>query len=122
MTAVRYADVILVIASAPFVVLAGMPVDGYLIGAGVWILTRFLTDVAYRRALGMADHKARAGLQVGAMLGRVWIVALGVIAAKFIGGTSAGIMAAVVVLAAFTVQLIISLTMGAAPPGSRTAS
>jgi hypothetical protein len=42
------------------------------------------------------------------MMGRVWIVALAVILARFAGGKADGVMAAVLVLAAFTVYFVMS--------------
>ena len=38
--ALRYLDVCLVLATAPFVLAGNLPVTGYLIGAGAWLLTR----------------------------------------------------------------------------------
>ena len=39
---VRYLDVVLVVLAAPFAILLGAPVLGYLVGAGVWIVQRVL--------------------------------------------------------------------------------
>jgi hypothetical protein len=57
----------------------------------------------------------RAGLLVGGMMGRVWIVAFAVVLAKLAGGKGDGIMAAVLVLAAFTVYFAMSLVMREGP-------
>jgi hypothetical protein len=107
-TAVKYMDVGLVIASAPFVVLAGLPVIGYLFGAGAWVLTRAGAAYLEHRAPGN-DPRARLGFQVAGMMARVWIVALAVIAARFAGDRQDGIMAAVLVLAAFSVYFALSM-------------
>jgi hypothetical protein len=104
----RYLDVCLVLATAPFVLVGGMPTVGYLIGAGAWLLTRAGTAFAHDRARRAADAKVKAGLHVAAMMGRVWIVALAVILARFAGSKDDGIMAAALVLAAFTVYLVMS--------------
>ena len=42
---VRYLDVVLVVLAAPFVILLGGPVLGYVVGAGVWIAQRVLEAV-----------------------------------------------------------------------------
>ena len=42
------------------------------------------------------------------MMGRIWIVALAMILARFAGGKDDGIMAAALVLAAFTVYFVMS--------------
>jgi hypothetical protein len=105
---VRYLDVCLVAATAPFVLIAGLPTLGYALGAAAWILTRAGNAFVLTRAQRVADPKARAGLQVGAMMGRLWLVALAVVAARMAGGKGDGIMAAVLVLAAFTVYFVLS--------------
>src|ERR1019366_9774349 len=74
--ALRYLDVCLVLATAPFVLVGGMPVLGYLIGAIAWLLTRVGTAFVHARARTVEDPKIRAGLQVAGMMGRVWIVGL----------------------------------------------
>jgi hypothetical protein len=104
----RYLDVCLVLATAPFVLIAGMPLLGYLVGACAWLLTRAGTVWMHEQALRAGDPKLKAGLQVGGMMGRIWIVALAVILARYVGGKGDGIMAAALVLAAFTVYFALS--------------
>jgi hypothetical protein len=108
MVLLRYLDVCLVLATAPIVLIGGLPTTGYLLGAGAWMLTRLGTAAVYTRAQRVRDPKGRAGLQVGAMMARIWIVALAVLAARYAGGKSDGIMAAALLLAAFTVYLGLS--------------
>jgi hypothetical protein len=105
----RYLDVCLVLATAPFVLIAGMPTLGYLIGASAWVLTRAGTTYVHGWALRTRDPKLKAGLHVAAMMGRVWIVALAVIVARYAGGKDDGIMAAALVLAAFTVYFVLAI-------------
>jgi hypothetical protein len=104
----RYLDVCLVLATAPFVILGGLPLEGYLIGAAAWLLTRLGADFLQARARRAGDLKLRAGLTLAGMLGRVWLVALAVILARVAGGKGDGIMAAALVLAAFTVYFAMS--------------
>jgi hypothetical protein len=105
----RYLDVCLVLATAPFVLAAGMPVMGYAIGTAAWLLTRLGAAWMQARSFRSTDVRVRAGLQVGTMMARVWIVAAAVIAARYAGGRDDGIMAAVVVLAAFTVYFVLNI-------------
>jgi hypothetical protein len=112
---VRYLDVCLVLATAPFVLVGGLPVFGYLVGALAWLVTRIGTAFVHERARHVKDPKLRAGLLVGAMMGRVWIVAFAVVLAKLAGGKADGIMAAVLVLAAFSVYFVMSLVMREGP-------
>jgi hypothetical protein len=107
----RYLDVCLVLATAPFVLVAGMPLLGYLLGTCAWLLTRAGVALAHERALRSGDARIQAALHVGAMLGRVWLVALAVIVARYAGGKDDGVMAACLVLAAFTVYLALSLAL-----------
>jgi drug/metabolite transporter (DMT)-like permease len=104
----RYLDVCLVLATAPFVLVGGMPLFGYLVGAAAWVLTRLGTAYLHERARRVGDPKLRAGLQVGGMMGRIWIVAFAVLLARFAGGKADGIMAAALVLAAFTIYFVMS--------------
>ena len=107
----RYLDVVLVIASAPFVLLGGLPRLGYLVGGGGWIVIRFASEFLKRRAWATGSMRGRAALQLTAILGRVWLIALVVLVARFAGHNADGITAAVVVLAAFTVELVISIVL-----------
>lgn len=106
MVLLRYLDVCLVLATAPFVLVAGLPTLGYLIAAAAWLLTRVGTLLIHERARRIGDPKYRAGLQVAGMMGRIWLVALAVIIARYAGSKSDGIMAAALVLAAFTVYFV----------------
>jgi type IV secretory pathway TrbD component len=108
---IRYLDVVLVVASTPFVLLAGLPAAGFAIGALTWIATRFGVGVLEQRAWGARDMRVRTALHLASILGRVWFVALAVILARFAIGTSDGIAAAVVVLAAYTVELVTKITL-----------
>jgi hypothetical protein len=114
-TLIRYLDVCLVLATAPFVLLGGMPTLGYLVGAGAWILTRAGTALLHAQARRTADAKIRAGLLVASLLGRVWLIAAAVILARYAGSKNDGIMAAVLVLAAFTVYLAMSFVTREGP-------
>jgi hypothetical protein len=108
---IRYLDVILVIASTPFVLLAGLPAAGFGIGAGAWIVVRVGVSFVERRAWSARDFRVRAALHLAAILGRVWLIGLAVLLARFTVGTPDGIAAAVVVLAAFTVELVMKIML-----------
>jgi len=109
MTFLRYLDVCLVLATAPFVIAGGMPVLGYVVGTLAWLLTRAGAAAMYAYALRSPDIRLRAGLQVGTMMMRVWVIVAAVIFARYVGGRDDGIMAAAVVLAAFTVYFVLNL-------------
>jgi hypothetical protein len=105
---VRYVDVGLVLAALPFVLVAGLPLAGYLVGAAAWILSRALTAVIERTSRTMAAPRA-LGLQAAGMFARAWFLALAIIAVGLAGEREDGAMAAGLVLAAFTVYFAMSL-------------
>ncbi len=109
MTVVRYLDALLVLATAPFVVAAGLPVFGYLVAAGAWLITRIGAELLHACAMRSSDPRVRAGLAVGVMMGRVWVIVLAVLLARYAGDRQDGVMAAVLVLAAFTVYFAMTL-------------
>ena len=96
MVLLRYLDVCLVPATAPFVLIGGLPLFGYVVGNRAWLLTRLGTVYVQERALRVGDPKLRAGMQVGSMMGRLWILVLAILLARFAGGKDDGIMAAAV--------------------------
>jgi hypothetical protein len=110
-TALRYFDLGLVVAVAPIIALAGLPGIGYAFGAAAWVLSRLGADWLDRRA-DANDVRQRVGYHVAGMMARVWIVVCAVVAARFAGGRDDGVMAAVLVLAAFTVYFAMSLLVG----------
>jgi hypothetical protein len=107
----RHLDIVLVVASTPFVLLAGLPAAGFAIGAVTWIATRLGVGFLEQHAWGARDMRVRTALHLASILGRVWFVALAVLVARFAIGTPDGIAAAVVVLAAYTVELITKITL-----------
>jgi hypothetical protein len=121
MVFLRYLDVCLVLATAPFVLIGGGPALGYALGAGAWILTRAGVAFVHDRARRAPDGRVKAGLHVAGMLGRVWLVAAAIILARYDGGKSDGIMAAALLLAAFTVYLVMSFVTRDSPLSPRPA-
>ena len=107
---VRYMDVLLVILAAPFVILMGGPLLGYLVGAGAWIATRILGVVVERYAKGR-PAKQQVGLNFGALMGRAWILGITILVVGIAGDREDGLMAALLALVAFTVYLATSLAL-----------
>ena len=105
----RYLDVVLVVLAAPFVVLTGLPVLGYAVGGGAWIVQRLVgarIEASMRR---QKDIRAVVGLGLGASLGRAWFVGIAILAVGLAGAREDGVMAAVLVLIAFTVYFVSQL-------------
>jgi hypothetical protein len=107
---VRYMDVLLVVLAAPFVILMGGPLLGYLAGGGAWIATRVLGVVIERYARGR-NAKQQVGLTFGALMGRAWILGIVILVVGLAGEREDGLMAALLALVAFTVYLATTLAL-----------
>jgi hypothetical protein len=118
----RYLDVCLVLATGPFVLVGGLPALGYVIGAFAWLLTRAGAELAHTRARRARDARVKAGLHVAGMMGRIWLVALAILIARFAVGKDDAIMCAVLELAAFTIYFLMSFVIRESPlQGASTA-
>lgn len=109
--AVRWIDVVLVAAAAPFVVLMGLPVLGYVVGATGWIVSRLIGYGIERRAKASDNIRIQTGLTLFGSLGRAWLVGLTILVAGLTAEREDGLMAAVLVLVAFTIYLICSIAL-----------
>jgi len=107
---VRYMDVILVVLAAPFVILMGGPMLGYLVGGGAWIATRVL-GVLVDRSARNRSARAQVGLSFGALMGRAWILGITILVVGLAGEREDGLMAALLALVAFTIYLATSLAL-----------
>jgi hypothetical protein len=107
----RWLDVILVVLAAPFVILTGLPVLGYAVGAAGWILNRVIGVLVERRASAEQDVRRAVGLNLGALIARSWLVGLTILAVGLAGEREDGLMAAVLMLAAFTLYFVTSLLL-----------
>jgi hypothetical protein len=108
---VRYIDVALLVLAAPFVVLTGAPVLGYAAATAAWIVSRALGTFGERLARKKADVRAALGLNLGILLLRAWLVALTILVVGLAGTRQDGLMAALVLLVAFTVYFAMSLIL-----------
>ena len=107
---VRYLDVVLIVLAAPFVVLLGLPVLGYVVGAVAWIVARVLEAVLERSA-GRGDVRRAIGVKVGSMIGRTWLIGIAILAVGLAAEREDGFTAALVCLAAYTVHLATALIL-----------
>jgi hypothetical protein len=107
---VRYADVAILVLAAPFIVLMGAPVLGYVVGASAWIVTRILGALVERHARSR-DVKSQIAMNFGVLMGRVWIVGIAILVVGKTADRADGLMAALVALVAFTIYLGTSLVL-----------
>jgi hypothetical protein len=107
----RWLDVVLVVLAAPFVVLMDLPVLGYVVGAVAWIANRAIGVGVERLAARQEDVRRAVGLNLGALIARSWLVGLTILAVGLAGEREDGLMAAVLMLAAFTLYFVTSLLL-----------
>jgi hypothetical protein len=107
----RYLDVIVVVLAAPFVILTGLPVLGYVVGLAGWLVQRVLGVAIESRVRRQSDIRTQVGLGLGASLGRAWLIGLTILAVGLAGAREDGVMAAVLVLVAYTVYLVTSIAL-----------
>ncbi len=107
---VRYLDVVLVVLAAPFVILLDLPVLGYAVGAGAWIVQRVI-EAALDHAGRRSDAKREIGLKFASMIARTWIVGIAILVVGTAGEREDGFTAAVLCLAAYTVHLATALVL-----------
>ena len=120
MRVLRNVDVIVLALALVLFLVTGLPIAGWLAGAGAWAVQRAIDALATRRAQRADDVRTRVGLLAGSMILRGWIVA-GIIVAVGIGHRHAGLAAAVLFLAVFTLQLTMTMAMRPfeTPPAKR---
>jgi hypothetical protein len=100
---------VLALALVVFLV-AGLPILGWVTGAGAWAIQRSISELVVRKATKATDPRAKVGLLAGSMIGRGWLVA-GIILAVGLGNNDAGLSGAVLFLAVFTLQFTMTLAM-----------
>jgi hypothetical protein len=99
----RYLDIVVVLAAAPFVVLAGLPVLGYAVAAFAWILQRVIAVKVDAYARSLDDIRRAVGFNVGTLLARVWIIGLAIVLVGTQGSHEDGVMASATCLIALTI-------------------
>lgn len=106
--ALRYLDLALLAAALPVFIAADLPMAGYLVIAGVWIVLYGIeigTNRAIAGAVERRDRRAAMGWLGATSLASAWVVALAVLVVGLTAGKPAGLAAAVLALILFTVHL-----------------
>jgi hypothetical protein len=107
-TALRYVDLVLLVAGLPVFIVAGLPMAAYIVVACVWLAQHAIelgVDRAVARAAARGDRRAAMGWVGATTLARVWIVALAVLLVGVLSSKEAGLAAAVFAAILFTVHL-----------------
>jgi hypothetical protein len=108
-TLLRYLDVVVVVVAAPILLLIGVPAIGYLIAGVVWILLRAAGVAVDRYASGIGDQPRELTLRLVYLLGRLFALALTVALVRKNEGRDDGLTALLVIVFAFTMQLLVSI-------------
>jgi ribose/xylose/arabinose/galactoside ABC-type transport system permease subunit len=107
-SALRYLDLLLLLAALPVFLAADLSMAGYLTVAGIWLVmyaVEFGANRAIAGAVERRDRRAAMGWLGASSLAQAWIVALAVLVVGLAAGKHAGLAAAVLALVLFTVHL-----------------
>jgi hypothetical protein len=103
-----YLDVVLVVVATPIMLLIGVSAVGYLVGAGAWVALR-AAGVGVERVIGaLKDPRSEITLRLAYLIGRLFLLAIAVILVRNGSGRDAGLTALLVIVFAFTAQLLLS--------------
>lgn len=106
--AIRYLDVLLVVAFLPFAALAQLPLFGAFAGAGVWIVQRGIGVFVEQKAHEQEDYKAAMRTTFVGGMTRPFVTGLSILAIGQVGEREDGLTAALLCLVAFTIYMILS--------------
>lgn len=109
MRILRNSDLVVAAVALPLFIAAGFPIAGWLAGAGIYALQRGIATYTSRRASDSDDARTVVGLMAGSMIGRGWLVAITIFAVGLLVSHAAGLSAAVLFIALFTVYFTIQM-------------
>jgi hypothetical protein len=104
MRLVRNVDVVLLVVALPVFVATGMPLLGWAMTTVTWLAARAFQAWVEARAFRRHTRQAALGARAAALLGRLYLVTIGVFVAGLINrhaGVAAGVLAAIVFTAYF---------------------
>jgi hypothetical protein len=108
---VRYLDLVVLLLALPLFLLADLSIAAYLVAGGAWILQRIVQLLMQRRAEASDDPRVVAGWTAGSMIARGWFCALAIFGVGLAEGDEAGLSAAVLVIALFTVYFMVRMIL-----------
>jgi hypothetical protein len=106
---IRYLDLVVLLVALPIFILAGFPMTGYAVGAGAWIVQRAVQLVLLGRAARAEDPRTLVGITAASMIGRGWACAIAIFLVGILDSDEAGLAAAVLVIALFTVYFTVQM-------------
>jgi hypothetical protein len=110
MAVVRWLDIVLLVISLPIFLAAGWPMEGWAVGAGAWLIQRAVQVYTNHKAATAHDARTTVGVLAGSMIGRGWFVAIAIFLVG-VNDNAAGLAAAVLVVALFTVYFTVGMIL-----------
>jgi hypothetical protein len=110
MAVLRWLDLVVLLLALPVFAVAGWPMAGYAAAAGAWVAQRAIQVVVQNRAEASRNPRTVVGLTAGSMLVRAWLVALTILLVG-LSDNDAGLAAALLVVAVFTVYFNVGLIL-----------
>lgn len=107
----RNMDIGVLIAALPIFLLGDLPMAGWAVGAGGYVAQRIVRDVLAGKARDSDDPRTVAGILVASMLARGFLIALLLLGVGLAVSNKAGLCAAVLFLAAFTISFGMGLAL-----------
>ncbi len=107
-TLLRYIDVVVLLVAAPILLLIGVPASGYLAGAMAWIVLRGVGVAVDHYANAAQAANTQITLRLSYLMSRLFLLAITVILVRQGSGRDAGLTALLVIVFAFTAELITS--------------
>jgi hypothetical protein len=106
----RNLDIAFLLLALPIFIAASLPMLGWAGGTAIYVAQRLVRDLVARRAAGSKDPKTVVGLLAGSMIGRGWLAAAAILGVGLIQN-KAGLAAAILFLAAFTIALSVGMAL-----------
>jgi hypothetical protein len=110
MTIARHLELALLVIALPIFIAAGWPLAGWFAGGGAWLLQKGIGIYTTQRATEATEPRRFMAWMAGSMVGRGWLVALTILAVG-LADQDAGLAAAVLFLALFTVYFTVQMIL-----------
>jgi hypothetical protein len=108
---VRYLDFAALLLALPVFILADLPIGGYIVGGGAWVVQRVVQVLIQRKATASRDPRTVVGLLAASMIARGWFCAGAIFLAGVVGDNDTGLAAAVLIVMLFTVYFGIGMVL-----------
>jgi hypothetical protein len=106
----RHLDIVFLVCTLPIFIGAGLPILGWAGGSAAYVAQRLISELLKRSAAQTQDMTGFLGVMVGGVIARGFFVALSIFGVGMIDG-DAGAAAGFLFLAAFTVNLTMTLVL-----------